>query len=387
MKNIQLLNKIAAVGLDNFDRKQYCVGDNIANPDGIMVRSADMLSMDFNPELKAIARAGAGVNNIPVQKCAEAGIVVFNTPGANANGVKELAIASLLLAARNIVGGIEWAKAQAGKEGVAKLVEKEKSKFAGNEIEGKTLGVIGLGAVGGMVANAAKSLGMEVIGYDPYITVEAAWHLSRAIGKAASYEEIYEKCDYISVHIPATDETRGMFNAETIGKMRTGVRFINLSRADLVNSADMIAAVKSGKVGCYVTDFPTDDTVNVDDHIITIPHLGASTEESEDNCAVMAAHEMIEFLENGNITNSVNFPSCSMPHSGEARICVLHKNIPNMLAQISGIVAAENVNIENMLNRSKKEFAYTIIEIDGAVPEKVVEKLNGLDGVIRVNLY
>jgi len=387
MKNIKLLNKIARIGLDNFNLDEYCLGDNINNPDGIMVRSADMLSMEFNPELKAIARAGAGVNNIPVDKCADQGIVVFNTPGANANGVKELAVAALLLASRNISGGIEWAKAQAGKEGVAKLVEKEKSKFAGIEIQGKTLGVIGLGAIGGMVANIAKSLGMEVIGYDPYITIENAWHLSRAIKKAADYDEIYRSCDFLTVHIPATDTTRGMFNAETFAKMKDGVRFINLSRADLVNTQDMIAAVKSGKIACYVTDFPTDDNVNVDDRIITIPHLGASTEESEDNCAVMAARQLIEYLETGNITNSVNFPNCSMPHNGDARICVLHKNIPNMLAQISGAVSAENINIINMLNRSKKEYAYTIMELEGNIPENAVEKLKNLDGVIRVNCY
>lgn len=386
MKNIKLLNKIAAVGTDVFDKAEYNVSEAAEAPVGIMVRSADMLSMDFNPELKAIARAGAGVNNIPVDKCAEQGIVVFNTPGANANGVKELAVAALLLASRNIVGGIEWAKAQAGNTGVAKAVEKEKAKFAGIEIEGKTLGVIGLGAVGGMVANAAKNLGMEVIGFDPYITVEAAWGLSRSVKKAADYDEIFAKSDYITVHAPATAETKNMFCAESFEKMKDGVRIINLSRADLVNSADMIAAVKSGKVATYVTDFPTDETVGID-NIIAIPHLGASTEESEDNCAVMAAQELIEYLENGNIKNSVNFPNCDMPHIGAARICVLHKNIPNMLSQISSAVSEENINIENMLNRSKKENAYTIMELAGKASQKAIDKINALEGVIKVNVY
>lgn len=386
MKNIQLLNKIAKVGIDIFDTGKYNITENAANPDGIMVRSADMLQNEFNPELKAIARAGAGVNNIPVERCAEKGIVVFNTPGANANGVKELAVASLLLASRDITGGIEWAKEQTGKTGVAKSVEKEKAKFAGVEIEGKTLGVIGLGAIGGMVANAAKNLGMEVIGYDPYITVEAAWSLSRSIKKASGYDEIYMNSNYITIHAPATAETKGMFCAASFAKMKDGVRIINLSRADLVNSADMIEAVRTKKVACYVTDFPTDEILGIDG-IIAIPHLGASTNESEDNCAIMAAHELIGFLENGNIKNSVNYPDASMPHSGDSRICVLHKNIPNMLSQISAAVSAENINIENMLNRSKKEYAYTIVEIGGSVPQKTLDTLYQIEGIIRVNVY
>jgi D-3-phosphoglycerate dehydrogenase / 2-oxoglutarate reductase len=386
MKTIQLLNNIAKVGIDIFDTEKYNITENAVNPDGIMVRSADMLQNELNSELKAIARAGAGVNNIPVERCAEKGIVVFNTPGANANGVKELAIAALLLSSRDIAGGIEWAKNQTGKTGVAKAVEKEKAKFGGVEIEGKTLGVIGLGAVGGMVANAAKNLGMEVIGYDPYITVEAAWSLSRSIKKASGYDEIYKNSDYITVHAPATAETKGMFCAASFAKMKDGVRIINLSRADLVNSADMIEAVKTKKVACYITDFPTDETVGIEG-IIAIPHLGASTNESEDNCAIMAAHEIIEFLENGNIKNSVNYPDASMPHSSDARICVLHKNIPNMLSQISAAVAAENINIENMLNRSKKEYAYTIVEINGSVPQKTLDTLYQIEGIIRVNVY
>ncbi|MFA6948896.1 MAG: phosphoglycerate dehydrogenase, partial [Eubacteriales bacterium] len=315
-----------------------------------------------------------------------AGIVVFNTPGANANGVKELAVAALLLASRNITGGIDWVKTLAGNPDAAKAVEKGKSAYAGVEIEGKTLGVIGLGAIGGKIANTAVALGMNVIGYDPYLTVEAAWSLSRGVVKASSYDEIYEKCDYITMHIPATNETKGMFCSETFAKMKDGVRIINLSRADLVNAEDLKAAVASKKIACYVTDFPIPEIIGVEG-IIAIPHLGASTEESEDNCAVMAAQELIEFLSNGNITNSVNYPNASMPHSGDARICVMHKNIPNVLSQISAAVSAENINIENMLNRSKKDYAYTIVEINGAVPECIVEKLNALDSVIRVSIY
>ncbi len=386
MKKIQLLNKIAKVGTDELDPALYEVGADVADPDGIMVRSADMHSMEFGPSLSAIARAGAGTNNIPVDACAQKGIVVFNTPGANANGVKELAIVALLLASRDIVGGVKWAESLAGTEGVAKAVEAGKSKFAGIEIQGKTLGVIGLGAIGGMVANAAHSLGMNVIGYDPYITVEGAWSLSRAVHKASSYDEVYAAADYISVHAPATPETKNMFCAENFAKMKDGVRIINLSRADLVNAADMKAALASGKVARYVTDFPTEETVG-QAGIVTIPHLGASTAESEDNCAVMAARELREYLENGNIKNSVNFPNASMPHSGDHRICVLHRNIPNILSQISSAVAQEGVNIENMLNRSKKEFAYTIMEINGDIPMASVERIREIDGVCRVNLY
>lgn len=385
MRNIKLLNKIAKVGCAVFDPAAYTLGEEIEAPEAIMVRSAVMHDMELNPELKAIARAGAGVNNIPVEKCAEQGIVVFNTPGANANGVKELAIAALMLASRDIVGGIAWAQSLKGEADVAKLVEKGKSKFAGSEIKGKTLGVIGLGAIGGMVANAASSLGMNVIGYDPYVSVEAAWNLSRSVRKAADYDEIYQNCDYISFHVPATAETKGMICNDSFAKMKDGVRIINLSRADLVNAADMKAAVASGKVASYVTDFPTDDVLGVPG-IVTIPHLGASTEESEDNCAVMAANELIEYLENGNIKNSVNFPEASMPHVGDVRICCLHKNIPNILSQISGAISSENINIENMLNRSKKDFAYTIVEIKGELLDETVEKIRAIEGICRVNV-
>lgn len=386
MRNIKLLNKIAPVGIDVFDKTKYNVSENTESPEGIMVRSADLLNAEFDPELKAIARAGAGVNNIPVKKCAENGIVVFNTPGANANGVKELTICALFLASRGIVRGVEWAESLVGTDGIAKAVEKGKSAFAGVEIAGKTLGVIGLGAIGGMVANSVRHLDMKVVGCDPYISVDAAWRLSRDIEKAASYEDIYKVADYITLHVPSTPDTKGMINADTISKMKDGVRIINLARGDLVNMSDLKAALASGKVASYVTDFPTEETVGVDG-IITIPHLGASTEEAEDNCAVMAAQELTEFLETGNIKNSVNFPNASMPHTGDARICVMHTNTPNMLASISAVVAAENINIENMLNRSRGEFAYTIIEISGSVPGNIADELKKVSGVIRVNIY
>ncbi len=384
MKKIKLLNKIAKVGTDRFGA-DYEVGEEVANPDAIMVRSAVMHDMEFGPELLAIARAGAGVNNIPIERCSESGIVVFNTPGANANGVKELAIASLLLASRDIIGGVEWVKTLKGTEAPEKAVEKGKSRFAGCEIEGKTLGIIGLGAIGGHVANAAKALGMKVIGCDPYITVEAAWGLSRSIEKAATYDEIYEKCDYISLHVPATPETKGMLNSANFAKMKDGVRIINLSRGDLLVPSDLKEAIASGKVAAYVTDFPCEEIIG-EDKIIAIPHLGASTEESEDNCAVYAANELIDYIENGNIKNSVNFPNASMPHNGDARICVLHRNIPSVLSQISTAISNESINIENLINHSKKELAYTMVEIGGDVPQSVVDSISKIDGIIKVRL-
>lgn len=380
MPKIQLLNKISPVGLKEFG-PAYEVGDSVSAPDAILVRSAVMHDMALNPELKAIARAGAGVNNIPVEKCAEDGVVVFNTPGANANGVKELTVAALLLASRDIVGGVQWANTLT--TDVAKSVEKGKSAFAGHEIEGKTLGVIGLGAIGGLVANAAKALGMNVIGCDPYITIEGAWHLSRAIQKAASYDEIFEKADYITLHVPATPQTKNMICAESIAKMKDGVRIINLARADLVNAADLKAALASGKIASYVTDFPTEETIGVKG-IVTIPHLGASTEESEDNCAVMAAHELIDYLENGNIKNSVNYPTVQMPRSAAHRVVILHKNIPNMISIISGAFAEQNINIENLVNASKGDYACTIAETNTDVSDAVVEKISATNGIIRV---
>ncbi|MBQ8249978.1 MAG: 3-phosphoglycerate dehydrogenase [Clostridia bacterium] len=394
MKNVQLLNKIAKCGTDIFD-ENYAVAENIENPDAIMVRSAVMHDMEFGDNLKAIARAGAGVNNIPLDKCADQGIVVFNTPGANANGVKEAALCGMLLACRDIVGGINWVKTAKDDPNVAKLVEKEKSKFAGTEIKGKTLGIIGLGAIGGPLANAAVHLGMDVLGCDPYISVEAAWNLSRAVHKVNTREDIFKNSDIISIHVPLIDNpdpsvaTKYMINKDTIAMMKDGVIILNFARDALVNDDDIEAALKSGKVRRYVTDFPNARTAGMDG-VIAIPHLGASTEESEDNCAVMAAKQLREYLELGNIVNSVNFPNVSMPHSGDVRVCVLHKNVPNIIAQISGVVSAANINIENMANRSKKDYAYSILEIIGDLSDDtmndIAAKIAAIDGIIKVNV-
>ena len=349
-----------------------------------MVRSAAMHEMELPASLAAIARAGAGVNNIPVDKCSEAGIVVFNTPGANANAVKELVIAGMLISSRKVIPAIEWARTLKGNgDAVPKMVEKGKSAYAGPEIKGKRLGVIGLGAIGILVANAAKSLGMEVYGYDPFLSVDAAWGLSRAIHHATSLDQIYAECDYITVHVPLTPDTREMFNAQAFAAMKPGVRVLNFSRAELVNAADMKAALADGKVAAYVVDFPTEDVLDVE-NVIAIPHLGASTPESEDNCAVMAADELMDYLENGNITHSVNYPEVSVPRSTETRVCVLHRNIPNMLTQISGVLAADGTNIETMTNRSKKDYAYTILDVVGDVAEASLDKIQAVDGVIRV---
>ena len=382
--NILTLNKISACGTSRFDAAKYTVGDAVENPDGIMVRSAAMHEMELPASLAAIARAGAGVNNIPVDKCSEAGIVVFNTPGANANAVKELVIAGLLISSRKVIPAIEWAKTLKGNgDAVPKMVEKGKSAYAGPEIKGKRLGVIGLGAIGILVANAAKSLGMEVYGYDPFLSVDAAWGLSRSIHHATSLDQIYAECDYITVHVPLTADTREMFNAQAFAAMKSGVRVLNFSRAELVNAADMKAALADGKVAAYVVDFPTEDMLDVE-NVIAIPHLGASTPESEDNCAVMAADELMDYLENGNITHSVNYPEVSVPRSTETRVCVLHRNIPNMLTQISGVLAADGNNIETMTNRSKKDYAYTILDVVGDVAEASLDKIQAVDGVIRV---
>ncbi len=385
MKNILCLNKIAAVGTDKLDRAEYNVGTDVQNPDAILVRSAAMHDMTFGPELQAIGRAGAGVNNIPVDRCSKEGIVVFNTPGANANGVKELAVCALMLASRDVVGGIKWAETLAGTEGVAKAVEDGKKKFAGVEIAGKTLGVIGLGAIGGMVANIAVRLGMKVVGCDPFLSVDAAWNINHNVVKAASYEEVFKVADYITLHVPSTPQTKGMINAASLAGMKDGVRIINLARADLVNAADIKAALASGKVASYVTDFPTEDVVGVPG-IVAIPHLGASTAESEDNCAVMAVMEIDEFLRYGNIKNSVNFPNVSMPMSGDKRLCVFHANVPNMLSQITAVLSETGVNIENMINKSKGDNAYTMVDVTGEIPETAVAKLNAVDGIVKVRV-
>ena len=386
MKKISLMNKIAEVGTRGLDGERYEVGNALENPDAILVRSAKLHEMNFNEEVKAIARCGAGVNNIPVEECTKRGVVVFNTPGANANGVKELAICALVLAARDVVGGVNWANTLNGETDVAKAVEAGKSAFVGNELVGKKLGVIGLGAIGGMVANAANALGMTVIGCDPYITPRAAWSLAPSIKQAANYDEIFRTCDYITLHVPATPQTRGMVCEKTLAMMKDGVRIINLARADLVDTAALKKGLENGKVAKYVTDFPTNDTVGVE-KIVNIPHLGASTYESEDHCAVMAAKQLDEYLTNGNIQNSVNFPNVSLPHTSAARVCVMHKNVPNMLTQITTAFSADNVNIDNLANGSKGEVAYTIVETAERVNGDVLARVMKIDGVITVNCY
>ena len=383
MYNVKLLNKIASCGTDIFDKTLYNVAEEIDNAQAIMVRSASMHEMEFDKELLAIARAGAGVNNIPLDKCAEEGIVVFNTPGANANAVKELALCALLLGSRKIVDGINWASTLT--EDVAKAVEKGKGKFVGPELYGKTLGVIGLGAIGALLANAAIGLGMKVYGYDPYITVDAAWKLSSDIKHVTDLNDIYANCDYISVHVPSTPDTKGMINAASIAKMKDDVRIINLARADLVNNADIKAALESGKVGSYVVDFPTEETINVPG-IVAIPHLGASTPEAEDNCAIMAANQLVDYLECGNIKNSVNFPATSLPCGGGVRVCVLHKNVPAVLSSITSVISDAKLNIENMVNNSKKDYAYTLLEVTGDVCDCISDKLLAIENVLRVRI-
>lgn len=385
MKNVLCLNKIAKIGTDKLDPAEYNVGTEVQNPDAIMVRSAAMHDMTFDKNMVAIARAGAGVNNIPVDRCAKEGIVVFNTPGANANGVKELAVCALLLASRDIVGGIKWAESLEGTEGVAKAVEAGKSKFAGIELAGKTLGVIGLGAIGGLVANIAVRLGMNVVGCDPFMSVEAAWNINHNVVKAATFDDVFKVADYVTLHVPATPDTKGMICEKSLAIMKDGVRIINLARADLVNAADVKAGLASGKIASYVVDFPTDDTVGVPG-IVTIPHLGASTAESEDNCAVMAAIELDNYLRYGNIKNSVNFPNVDMPVTGDTRLCVLHANVPNVISGITATLSTIGVNIENMINKSKGDNAYSMLDITGNIPADLADKIATIEGVWRVRV-
>ena len=385
MKNILCLNKIAKVGTDKLDPAVYNVGTEVEAPEAIMVRSAAMHDMVFDKNTVAIARAGAGVNNIPVDRCATEGIVVFNTPGANANGVKELALCALMLASRDVVGGIKWAESLEGTADVAKQVEKGKSQFAGVEIKGKTLGVIGLGAIGGLVANAAIALGMNVVGCDPFLSVDAAWNIDSHVQKAATFEDVFKVADYVTLHVPATKDTKGMICEKSLAAMKDGVRIINLARADLVVASDIKAALESGKVASYVTDFPTEEVLGVKG-IVAIPHLGASTEESEDNCAVMAAMELDDYLRYGNIKNSVNFPNLTMPMSDDARICVLHANVPGIISQITTAVGEAGINIENMMNKSKGDNAYTVLDVAGDVSDAVKTKLCAVEGVYRVRV-
>ena len=384
MYHIQCLNKISEVGTSCFGPDYVC-GTDVQNPDAILVRSASMHDMTFDPELLAIARAGAGVNNIPLDKCSEQGIVVFNTPGANANAVKELVVAAMLLSSRRIVDGIEWTKTLKGKgDQIGKLVEKGKGDFVGPEISGKTLGIVGLGAIGVLVSAAAISLGMEVYGYDPFLSVDTALRLSSSVHHAKTLDEIYAKCDYITVHVPLTPDTREMINASSIAKMKDGVRLLNFARGDLANSADVAAALESGKVAAYATDF-ADETILGAKNVIAMPHLGASTPESEDNCARMAALELIEYLENGNIRNSVNLPAVSMAREG-SRICIIHRNVPNTISSFSGVLAQCGINIENMASKSRKEFAYTILDVTGDVSANAADSIAALEEVVRVRV-
>ena len=386
MYQVKCLNKISPLGTSRLG-ENYQVGEDVENPDAILVRSAAMHDMEFNKNLLAIARAGAGTNNIPVERCVQEGIVVFNTPGANANAVKELVIAALLLTSRKIVPGIEWAGTLKGKgDEVGKLVEKGKSSFVGPEIAGKTLGVVGLGAIGILVANAAEALGMKVMGYDPFLSVEGAWGLSSNTQRALTLEEIYANCDYISLHVPLTPDTKEMINAATIAQMKEHVRILNFARGDLVNNTDLLKALADGKVAAYATDFPNDTLLGVE-NVLAIPHLGASTPESEDNCACIAADEIKDYLENGNIKNSVNLPNVSMPReNGAKRVCIIHQNIPNMISTLTGVLANIGVNIENMQSKSKKEYAYTILDVTGNVNDDTVKAINDNDGIIFVRV-
>ena len=384
MYKYKCMNPIAKIGLNNFT-DEYQTVDNVDDAEGILVRSANMLEMEFSDNLLAIASAGAGVNNIPLDRCAEKGIVVFNTPGANANGVKEMVLAAMLIASRDIIGGTEWVKANAGDPDIAKLTEKSKKKFAGTEIFGKKLGIIGLGAIGVRVANAARQLGMDVYGYDPYLSIDAAWRLSSDVKHVTNVDDIYSKCDIITVHVPALDSTKGMINADAIAKMKKGVILINLARDILCNEVDVLAGINSGKIRKYVTDFPNPTTAGHDGCIV-IPHLGASTEESEDNCAVKAVLELKDYLENGNINNSVNYPGCDMGIATKPRIAIFHKNVANMISQFTTVLGEAGYNISDMTNKSKGDFAYTLIDLEDKISDTLIKKMEKIDGVIRVRV-
>ncbi len=385
MYNIKTYNKISKIGLNEFDSSKYSISDDAANPVGAIVRSAALHDEKFDESLLAIARAGAGTNNIPCERCTEEGIVVFNTPGANANAVKELVLAGLFLASRKVADAIDWIKTLKGKgDEVGKLVEKGKSNFVGPEISGKTLGVIGLGAIGVLVANAAEQLGMKVYGYDPYLSIKSAWNLSSATIHCSDVAEIFEKCDYITLHIPATPDTKNFVNKDTISKMRDGVRILNFARGTLVNTTDLIEALASGKVASYVCDFPSDDIIGVPG-VTAIPHLGASTPESEENCAYMAAKQLVEYIENGNIVNSVNLPNTSMPRSSDTRVCVIHKNVPGIISAITTVLADHGVNVCNMLNNSRGDYAYSLLDVDKAV-DGVENLIKDIDDVLRVRI-
>ena len=385
MISVKLLNKISPVYQSVWPETEYCVSAEAENPQAIIVRSADMHEMEIEKSVLAVARAGAGTNNIPLEKMGKQGVVVFNTPGANANAVKELVVAGMLLGSRNIVGGIEWAKGLQG-EGVAKLVEKGKGQFAGPELKGKTLGIIGLGAIGSMVANAARALEMNVVGFDPYITVDHAWMLSRAVQRARSQDEVLEKCDYLSIHVPLMNETRGFLNAALLKKMKKGAVILNFARGELASDADILAALEAGDLRAYVTDFPNENLLG-QKGVIAIPHLGASTPESEDNCVDMACRQISAYLDNGSIKNSVNYPDCELDPVSGHRIAVLHANVPNTVGSITSLVAAYDINIDNMVNKSRGQFAYTVLDLDEVPPEILLDKIENLEVVYRVRSF
>ncbi len=385
MFNILTLNKIAACGLKNFG-DNYTVSDACENPDGIILRSFKMHDMPLPASLKAVARAGAGVNNIPIDKCTDAGIVVFNTPGANANAVKELVIGALFLASRDVVGGIEWAKTLIGEgDNVPALVEKGKGNFAGNEITGKTLSVIGLGAIGAMVANAAHRLGMHVVGYDPFLSVNSALHLDPRVEVAPTLEAAVSDADYVTIHMPLNDSTKGIFNSDLFKCMKNGVRLLNFARGELVDTESLSFAIGSGTIKTYITDFPNEEVLQMK-NTVCIPHLGASSEESEDNCAIMASKELVNYLESGNIANSVNLPNCELPLTGLPRITIIHKNVPAMISTFTTILSDAGLNIENIINKSKKDIAYTMIESSVAPTEELIKKIEATEGVIKVRV-
>ena len=389
-KTIKTLNNIAKSGLNVFNKDAFTIDNESENPDAIVVRSFNMHAVELGKQLKAIARAGAGVNNIPVEKCTEKGVVVFNTPGANANAVKEMVLTTLMASSRNLFAGIAWTKALEGEgDQVPKLVEAGKKQFVGKEIKGKTLGVIGLGAIGALVANDAVDLDMDVIGFDPFISIDTAWNLSRNVQRAMTIEQVFADSDYITVHVPLTEDTRGMFNEGTFSLMKKDVHILNFSRGELVNEEDMAAALESGKVGKYITDFPNENILKMK-NAIPIPHLGASTQESEENCAIMAARQVKEFLETGNIKNSVNFPNASLPYTGKRRVAAFHKNVPNMVGQLTLAISGYNLNIADMINRSRGEYAYTMIDIDNKINGDIIpgleEKINQIEGIVTVRI-
>lgn len=384
MYEILTLNKIAKCGTDSFDSKKYTVSDSAENPDAIMVRSAAMHDMQFGDKLLAIGRAGAGTNNIPVERCADEGIVVFNTPGANANAVKELVLAGLLLTSRKIPDAISWVSSLKGTEDIGKQVEKGKSSFAGPEISGKTLGVIGLGAIGVLVANAAMSLGMKVVGYDPFLSVKAALSLNPGVKTVSDVSELYTVSDYITIHVPYNADTKGTIGAKAVETMKNGVRILNFARGELADNSALLSALESGKVAAYITDFPCEELIGAK-NVICIPHLGASTPESEDNCAVMAASELMDYIENGNIRNSVNFPNAQMNAAG-TKICVLHKNVPAVISEITSVLGEASINIDNMINASKKDYACTLIDAAGDITDDIAAKLSSAENVLRVRV-